>query len=190
MLKRISLFRRWARKEKMRKLFVLGFAFGAAALTTTAIFGCGDKLTLLVGSARLRQIYSRAHPASVLAYVRQNSPASAVVRELELRHDLKQAGYRFYSVENTAKLDSALTTGRFDLVLADVSDAESLEEQVRSAPSMPLMLPIVYKSNKPEAAAAEKRFHRVLKAPSNGDTYLAALDDAMELRLKGAAKRR
>ena len=41
-----------------------------------------------------------------------------------------------------------------------------------------------------EAAAAEKRFHRVLKAPSNGDTYLAALDDAMELRLKGAAKRR
>ena len=174
----------------MRKLFVLGFAFGATALTTTAIFGCGDKLTLLVGSARLRQLYSRAHPASVLAYVRQDSPASAVVKELELRHDLKQAGYRFYLVENTAKLDSALTTGQFDLVLADVSDAEGLEEQVRSAPSMPLMLPIVYKSNKTEVAAAEKRFHRVLKAPSNGDTYLAALDDAMEHRLKGPAKRR
>src|SRR5204863_1439795 len=119
----------WARREKMRKLFVLGFAFGATALTTTAILGCGDKLTLLVGSARLRQIYSRAHPASVLAYVRQNSPASAVVKELELQHGLKQAGYRFYSVDNTAKLDSALTTGQFDLVLADVSDAEGLEEQ-------------------------------------------------------------
>src|SRR5258706_8931525 len=92
---------------KMRKLFVLGFAFGAAALTTPAIFGCGDKLTLLVGSARLRQIYSRAHPASVLAYVRQDSPASVAVKELELRHDLKQAGYRFYLVENTSKLDSA-----------------------------------------------------------------------------------
>ena len=118
----------------MRKLLVLGFAFSAAAVTTTAIFACGDKLTLLVGSARLRQIYSRAHPASVLAYVRQNSPASAVVKELELRHDLKQAGYRFYSVENTVKLDSALTTGQFDLVLADVSDAEGLEQQVRSAP--------------------------------------------------------
>ena len=51
----------------MRKLFVLGFAFGAVALTTTAIFGCGDKLTLLVGSARLRQVYSRAHPATYLA---------------------------------------------------------------------------------------------------------------------------
>jgi DNA-binding NtrC family response regulator len=93
-------------------------------------------------------------------------------------------------VENTAKLDSALTTGQFDLVLADVSDAEGLEEQVRSSPSMPLMLPIVYKSNKTATAAAEKRFHRVLKAPSNGDTYLAALDDAMEHRLKGPAKRR
>jgi len=114
------------------------------------------QLTLLVGSARLRQIYSRAHPASVLAYVRQSSPASAVVKELELRRDLKQAGYRSYAVENTTKLDSALTTGQFDLVLADVSDAEGLEEQVRSAPSMPLMLPIVYKSNKTETAVAEK----------------------------------
>ena len=70
---------------------------GAAALTTTAVFGCGD------------------------------SPASAMVEELKLRHDLKQAGYRFYSVENTAKLDSAWTTGQIDLVLADVSDAEGLE---------------------------------------------------------------
>jgi DNA-binding NtrC family response regulator len=126
----------------------------------------------------------------VLAYVRQNSAASAIVKELELRPDLRQAGYRFFSVENTAKLDNALTTGQYDLVLADVSDAEGLEQQVRSAPSMPLMLPIVYKSNKTEAAAAEKRFHRVLKAPGNGDNYLAALDGAMELKMKGAAKRR
>jgi hypothetical protein len=170
----------------MRKLFVAGLAVG---LTATGAFACGDKLMLLVGNARFRQVSARAHPASVLAFARQNTALSGVVRDLELQPTLKQAGYKFYSVEDSTKLDEALKTGTYDLVVADVADAEGLEQQVRSAPSMPLVLPVLYKGTKAEATTAEKRFRCVLKAPGSPDRYLAALDDAMTIKSKGGSAR-
>lgn len=170
----------------MRKPFIAaGFVLATGLLTAVAAFACGDKLMLLARGARFGQVYSRSHPASVLAYMRQDSSVPVVVRDLEHNSALKQAGHKLQVVEDRTALDEALKTGKYDLVLADVADAESLEQQVRSAPSSPMMLPVVYKPSKAEETAAGKKFRFVLKAPGNAERYLAAIDKAMEQKLKG-----
>lgn len=171
----------------MRKSFVAGLVLGSIAVTVTAAFACGDKLVLLAGTGRFRQVYARSHPASILAYAHQHSTAGTVIKDLEIQPVLKQAGYKFFAVEDAQKLDEALKTGKYDLVLMDGADADGLEKQVRSAPSIPWVLPVVYKPTKAETTVIEKRFHCVLKAPGKADQYLAALDDAMLARSKGGA---
>jgi hypothetical protein len=140
---------------------------------------------LLVGSARFGQIHSGAHPASILAYAPENSPVPAVLRELERRSALKQSGHKFHTVEDSAGLDEALKTGKYDLLLVDRADADRAQQRVQSTPSRPMVLPVIYKSTKAEATQVEKMYHCVLKAPGSSSQYLAAIDEAMELRSKG-----
>ncbi len=153
----------------MRKPLVAGLVLVTVTLGTSAVFACGDKLMLLAGSARFRQVFAGSRPATILAYSRQNSSVHGLVKDLE-----------------HTTLDEALKTGKFDLLLVDAADAEGLEPQARSAPSRPLVLPVVYKSTKAEAKSVERKFHCVLKAPSSPDRYLAAIDEAMGVKLKMA----
>jgi hypothetical protein len=159
-----------------------------AAVATGPIvaFACGDKLMLLIGSARYRQVYN-AHPASILAFTHQNSAVPRIISELEHQSPLKRGGHKFYRVDDLSRLDEALKAGQYDLVLADVSDADGLEQHLQTASSKPVVLPVVYNSTRAEAKAVEKRFHCVLKAPGSPSNYLAAIDDAMEVKLKGGA---
>ena len=172
----------------MRKLLIGVLVFAAATLAVTAALACGDKLMLFARGARFGQVYSRAHAASILAYTPPNSAVPGVVKDLELQPALKQAGHKFQVVEDPTAFDEALKTGKYDLVLADVADAESLEQQMRSAPSSPRMLAVVYKPSKAEETAAGKKFRFVLKAPSKADRYLAAIDKAMEQKSKDNAR--
>jgi len=156
------------------------------ALVPIAVFACGDKLMLLIGSVRYRQVYN-AHPASILAFTGRNSSVLGIVSELEHQPALKRGGHKFYSVDDLARLDEALKAGKYDLVLADVTDADGLERRLQSAPSKAVVLPVVYNSTKAEAKAVEKKFHCVLKAPGSPSNYLAAIDDAMVVKLKGSS---
>ena len=158
----------------------------AVALVPIAAFACGDKLMLLIGNARYRQVYN-SHPASILAFTRQNSAVPGIVSELEHQPALRRGGHRFYSVDDLSRLDEALKARPYDLVLADVTDADGLEQHLQTAPSRAVLLPVVYNSTKAEAKAAEKKFHCVLKAPGSPSNYLAAIDDAMEVRMKGVS---
>jgi len=141
---------------------------------------------LLVGSARFRQVFAGSRPATILAYSRQNSPVRRLVKDIEYQSTLNHAGYKVFAIEDRARLDETLKTGKFDLLLVDAADAEGFEPQARSAPSRPLVLPVVYKSTKAEATSVERKFHCVLKAPSSPDRYLAAIDEAMSVKLKMA----
>jgi hypothetical protein len=158
----------------MRKPFLMGLVLGTTALA------CGDKLMLLGGHARLRQIYG-ARPASILVYMRANSVVPEIVRSLQPA--VRQAGHKFYTVEDLGALDAALKGGKYDLLMADITDAEGLQQEARSAPSKPVLLPVVHKSSKAETTAAVKRFHCALKAPGSTSHYLDAIDEAMEIRM-------
>ena len=172
----------------MRKLFPMSWILATALLAGTVAFACGDKLMLLVGSARYGGVYSGAHPASILAYGRENSLVPEVVRDLAHRPALKKSGHTFQSVEDSSGLDEALKTGKYDLLMVDAADADRLQSrllrQAESAFSRPTVLPVISKSNKAEANQVEKKFHCVLRAPGSVSHYLTAIDEAMESRSK------
>jgi hypothetical protein len=114
--------------------------------------------------------------------MRANSAVPEIVRSL--RPALKQVGHKLDAVDGLNALGEALKIGRYDLLLADISDADGVQQEARSAPSRPVLLPVVHKSSKAETTAAIKKFHCALKTPGNASLYLDAIDDAMEIRLQ------
>jgi hypothetical protein len=164
----------------MRKLLIVLSLPVAASVA----FACGDKLALIMG---LRSSQIRSHPALILAYPGRNASA-ALIRDLQLQPAFKKAGHRFQVVEDPAGLDNALNANKFDLVVADVANAAELGEHVSAAPSKPQLLPVAFKASKDEQSAALKKYHCLLKAPSDPENYLAAIDQALDWKLKTAKR--
>ena len=148
-------------------------------------WACGDKLMLVMGS-RYSQI-KPLHPAAILAYPGKAASA-ALIRSFQSQPAFKKAGHRFQIVEDSAGLDNALKSGKYEVVVADVANANELSQQVSSAPSKPVLLPVAFQASKEEQSAAQKKYHCLLKAPGNPENYLDAIDRAMELKLKGATR--
>lgn len=160
-----------------KTLIVLTFlAVGAVA------WACGDKLMLVMGS-RSSQIRP-LHPGAILAYPGRSASAT-VIRSLQSQPAFRKAGLRFQLVEDAAGFNDALKAGKYDVVLADISDANDLSQQVAAAVSKPVLLPVAFKASREEQSAAQRKYHCLLKAPGNPENYLDAIDHAMELKLKG-----
>ena len=166
----------------MRKLLdgALVLAFGA--LISTTAFACGDKLILTIGSLRFRQIHDSQRPASILAYTPRNSPVREVLRQLEQQSAGKRLGLTFHSFDDPARLDEMLRAHPYDLLLVDSGDADKLEQQARSVPSRPVVVPVVPQASKAVAAQAERKFHCVLMVPNSPGRYLSAIDRAMDFK--------
>jgi hypothetical protein len=61
---------------------------------------------------------------------------------LEQQSAAKRAGVTFYTLDDPARLDEALKTQKYDLLLVDAG-ADSIEGEVQSAASKTLVLPVV-----------------------------------------------
>ena len=108
-----------------RALILLGsLLIGAVA------WGCGDKLMLVMG-VRASQI-KPLHPAAILALPGQ-SPGAAIIRNMQAQAAFKKAGHRFQVVEDAAGLNQALKSGKYDVVMADMSQASEVSQEVASA---------------------------------------------------------
>jgi hypothetical protein len=173
-------YNRFARSGIMRKLLILG----GVPLTAAVALACGDKLML---SMRVRTSQVRSHPAAILAYPGHNASA-ALIRDIQLQPAVRKAGHRFQVVEDPAGLESALRNNKYDLVLADVAYARELSRQVSAAPSKPVLLPVAFQASKEEQAVAQKKCHCLLRAPGDAEKYLAAIDQAMDWRLKAVSR--
>jgi DNA-binding NtrC family response regulator len=123
------------------------------------------------------------HAAVILAYPGQSASAS-VIRSLQAQPVMKKAGHKVQVVEDTAGLDSALKAGKYDVVVADMASAGEVSQHLLSATSKPVLLPVAFKASKEEQSAAQKKYHCLLKAPSDVENYLAAIDQAMDWKLK------
>ena len=166
----------------MRKLVVPLSFF----LAVTVAYACGDKLMLVM---RLRAAQLKlGHPVMILAYAQRNLPSSDLVRQIQSQPAVRKAGHRFQFVEDGTNLDEALKTTKYDLVLADVAVAESLSERLQSSPFRPVVLPVAYKSTKQENSATQKKFHCLLKTPTNSEAYFDAIDQALQWKVKIATR--
>ena len=163
----------------MRKTFLmLGLLLSVLLLYVMPGGACGDKLVSIGRGVRYQRAYLAAHPAAILFYT---SAVSATYDQLE--STLKQGGHKIRRVGSRQELDEALDGGRYDIVLADLDDATTLEQPARSYPKI-VLLPIIFNGTKSEAARAEAHFGCVLKVPGKAIQYLSAIDKATELKLK------
>src|ERR1700686_2059982 len=130
-----------------RPSILLGLILLGLPLPEVIASAWGDKLMLVMG-ARSSQI-KPLHPAAILAYPGQSGSAT-LIRSLQSQPAVRKAGHRFQLVEDLAGLDNALKTGKYDVVVADVSDANELSRQVSSSASKPVLLPVAFKASKQE----------------------------------------
>ena len=152
-------------------------------LVTAGAWACGDKLMLIMGARP--GLIKPVHPAMVLAYPGRLASA-AVIRNLELQSVLKKAGHKIQVVEDPAALENALKGGKYDVVVTDIANAAELSHQLPAVPGKPVLLPVAFQTSKQEMAAAQKKYHCLLKAPGSAENYLTAIDQAMNWKLNAS----
>jgi len=81
-----------------------------------------------------------------------------------------------------------LKSGKVDVLLVDFADLAGITSQLQSAPSKPVILPVIVKPSKAGLAAALKEYKFALKASTDASDYLIAIDEAMKLRARTGAK--
>jgi hypothetical protein len=142
----------------MRRALVIGL-IAACAAGSVDLGACGDKFLRVGRSARFRR-YAAVHPASILIYKPVNSTPAGIE---EFKALLKRAGHKPVAVENGTTISRALAATQYDVIIADYADTNRIKDDLRSAPTKPGILPILYKPSKAVEAEAEQQYVCLIK---------------------------
>jgi hypothetical protein len=167
----------------MRKFMLAAGLVGAALAMGGDAFACGDKLVVVGRGLRPRRVKGSV-PASILVYADPKGSMPAALDEGHLRQELERAGHRVRSVGTREELETALGSGTYDLVFADLKTTPLVEKEAKGAPSKPTVLPTLFNPSDAELAAATKEYQCVMKAPGSQKDYLTVVDSAMAQRAK------
>jgi len=168
----------------MRRLS--GLVVLVALVSGSAVFACGDKLLALGRGVRFQRVHA-VHEANVLIYA-ADTHGGATLGSTKLQTTLRRAVRKVQLVQGGAQLDEALKSGKVDVVLVDFVALAAITGPLQLAPSRPVILPILLKPSRAEFAAVQKTYKFAVKAPAEDFDYLAAIDEAMKLRLKTSGK--
>src|SRR5262249_44747124 len=143
---------------RIRRSFTDGL-IAALAAASVDLGACGDKFLRVGRSARFRR-YAAVHPAAILIVKPVHSTPAGIE---ELKALLKQAGHRPVAVDNGTNVAGVLAAARYDLVIADYSDAGHIGNDLQPSPSTPAILPILYKPTKAVEAEADRRYAFIIR---------------------------
>src|SRR4030095_12821185 len=152
---------------------------------------CGEKLLALGRGIRFQSRHT-PRAASVLLYLPQSAQGQPLT-DPNLESALKEAGHEVRAATTSQDLESALRSGSFDVVLANVTDAPDLERAQAVASANAVVLPAVYlvapdqkakQQVKSDRDNAWKTFGLMVVVPGRPGHYCAAVYKAMELKLK------
>ena len=165
-------------------------ALMAIAAGADSVRACGDKFLLVGRGVKFRQAYAAIYPASIVIYAQppQHSAAKAML-DPRLQSGLKSAGHRVTIAKDERALMRALESEPVDLILTDVADADRITKEAGAAPTHPIVLPVMFEPSKEEAKAVEARYNCRLTSSDRPDRYLAAIDDAMKVRVAQRKKK-
>jgi hypothetical protein len=177
----------------MRRFVLVSIAIVVAVVIQdrALVHACGEKLLLLGRGIRFQSRHT-PRPASVLLYL----PSSATGRPLtdpNLESALKEAGHAVRAATTSADLETALRSGSYDVVLANITDAPDLDRIQALTAANAVVLPAVYlvapsqqakQQIKTDRDHASKTFGVVVVVPGRPGHYCAAVDKAMELKVK------
>jgi hypothetical protein len=176
----------------MKRHLVVAVSIGAALVLQHPLQACGEKL-LMIGRSIRFQARHTPRAASVLLYLPERTGARPLA-DPNLESALREAGHAVRAVTTTAELETALRAGTFDVVLANVSDASELDQARAMVQPNAVVLPAVYlmapeqrpakQQSKADRDNASKAFGVVVEVPGRPGHYCAAVDKAMELKLK------
>jgi len=149
----------------------------------TSAFACGDKFLIIGRGASYRNRYVAIHPAAILLYG-QKAAGNA---DVDVRRILQRAGHHVDLAPDGAQLESAMRSKRYDFVIAPIDAIEEAKGRVRALSSDALVVPILFASNENEVTQAERQFECIARSDraAKQRSFLAILDDAMGMRLKG-----
>jgi hypothetical protein len=171
----------------MRKFFVCVFVLSVVLWSDGPAYSCGDKLLVLGRGVRF-QTLNGSRPANILAFLRAGTGASAVAGDQRFQLALKKAGYQFRVVRDDEEVDVALRSGKYDLVIAEISDLNAIDLALHSTPRAPALLPILYQPTRLEVTSGEQRYRYVLKAPDKDSHYVSVIEKALEMKFEAEAK--
>ena len=171
----------------MRRLFLVGVLFTLISSAKPLAHGCGDKLLVIGRGVRLHALLGN-RPARIVAYQHAGTHGSDVIADPEFQSALKKAGYQLRIVRDMEELGVALRLGKYDLVIADIADATTLEPTLQLGTDGPAILPILYQPTKSELALAERNYRYVLKAQHKTGSYLSVIEQALDTKLEAEAK--
>jgi hypothetical protein len=158
---------------------------------SAAMYACGEKLLALGRGIRFQSRHS-PRPASVLLYIPQSATGQPLA-DPNLESALKEAGHAVRAATTSADLEDALQSGSYDVVLANITEAPELERAQAVTAANAVVLPAVYlvapnaqakQQTKTDRDQASKVFGVMVEVPGRPGHYCAAVDKAMELKLK------
>ncbi len=165
-------------------LLIAAAVIGVLILGQGLAAGCGDKFVLVGGAARINR--SR-YPSRVLVFMNPASRVPAAEKEFHVEATLTAAGHKAKVVESEAEVAKEIETGKYDLVLADVTDVPGLRSRCSASASKPAVLPLLYKPTAAELSAAEKEANCLARPSKKSSDLLAVIDETMKDRSKGIA---
>ena len=176
------------RGSMMRKIVGVVVGIAVASMTWSPAEACGDKFLLVGRGVRFQRAYAAVHPANILIYARSTTDADRAIRDPQFHKTLRQAGHQLSVIEDTTLFQHALRVSRFDIVLADLIEAPSIDPLVATATSHPKALYVEYPSGITKALASH--FMCELKAGDRVTRFLDRIEDEMKARRTQTAEGR
>ena len=174
----------------MRHVVLL--TLGAMVLSEGAVplYACGDKLMMLGRGIRFQSKHT-PRAAAVLLYLPE-SATGLTLTDPKLESALREAGHAVRAVTSSADLETALRSGTFDVVLANVTHAPELQKARSVADRNAVVLPAIYlvapahgkQQSKADRQRASNDFPVIVEVPGRPGHYCHAVDQAMEQKLK------
>lgn len=163
----------------MRRLLFL--ALTVALSWSSSALACGDKFLIIGRGAGYRNRYVAIHPASILLL----GARAAGDRDVDVRRILQRAGHRVDYEADAARLDAVMRAKAYDFVIVPLDSVSATESRVQSLAPGTLVVPIIYASTEQEMKQVAKQYECIAHSEEKQRNFLAVLDDAMSMRLKG-----
>ena len=123
-----------------------------------------------------------------MIYTPSASRLHGAARELDLQKTLRLVGHTYREVASETDLQVQVDSGHYNILLADIADAAALQARFESSASRLVIVPVLYKPTKAEAAEAAKQGRFLIKSPGRAAQYLTTIAEAVASR--GATPRK
>jgi CheY-like chemotaxis protein len=145
------------------------------ALVVPAAHACGEG-QFNMGHGLRYQGYLARHPAAVLVY------DDGTVDRKPLYAGLKKAGHKVTVVGTADAMAQALRAQRFDVVIADLDDATSMQSRLAATSAKTKVLPVVSR-NRRDAPELRNQFKLFLLDGASLGQYLKVINQSLSLRI-------